>query len=377
MKKIIRVSTVPGSLSGLLKGQLRMLSENYEVIGLSSPGEALKVVREREGIRVIAVPMERRISVWKDLISLWRLWRVFMKEKPDMVHSITPKAGLLSMLAAKLAGVPVRMHTFTGLVFPTSEGLIQKILIWTDRLTCACATNVNPEGEGVKRDLIAYKITRKPLHVIANGNVNGIDVEYFKPSEELRQEAQCIMKERVFTFVFIGRIVRDKGINELVTAFERLYKENSAIRLIVVGAFEEKLDPVLPEVKGIMQSCPGIEMVGYQKDVRPFLLASDVLVLPSYREGFPNVVMQAGAMGLPCIVTDINGCNEIIVPNENGMIIPPKNEEALYGAMKYAVEHSREMKKMGERARPLIVNRFEQHIVWEALLVEYKKLLHE
>ena len=129
MKKIIRVSTVPGSLSGLLKGQLRMLSENYEVIGLSSPGEALKVVREREGIRVIAVPMERRISVWKDLISLWRLWRVFMKEKPDMVHSITPKAGLLSMLAAKLAGVPVRMHTFTGLVFPTSEGLIQKILI--------------------------------------------------------------------------------------------------------------------------------------------------------------------------------------------------------------------------------------------------------
>lgn len=377
MKKIIRVSTVPGSLSGLLKGQLRMLSENYEVIGLSSPGEALKVVREREGIRVIAVPMERRISVWKDLISLWRLWRVFMKEKPDMVHSITPKAGLLSMLAAKLAGVPVRMHTFTGLVFPTSEGLIQKILIWTDRLTCACATNVNPEGEGVKRDLIAYKITRKPLHVIANGNVNGIDVEYFKPSEELRQEAQCIMKERVFTFVFIGRIVRDKGINELVTAFERLYKENSAIRLIVVGAFEEKLDPVLPEVKGIMQSCPGIEMVGYQKDVRPFLLASDVLVLPSYREGFPNVVMQAGAMGLPCIVTDINGCNEIIIPNENGIIIPPKNEEALYEAMKYAVEHPEEMKKMGEKARPLIVNRYEQHIVWNALLEEYKELLHK
>lgn len=377
MKRIIRSSTVPDSLNVLLRGQLRILAEKYEVVGLSSPGKALDEVHEREGVRVIAVPMERRISVWKDLVSLWRLWRVFMKEKPDMVHSVTPKAGLLSMLAAKLAGVPVRMHTFTGLVFPTAKGLKQKILIWTDRLTCACATYVNPEGKGVKRDLEAYKITRKPLHVIANGNVNGIDIDYFKPTEELRQEARSMMKGCVFTFVFIGRVVRDKGINELVKAFEKLYRENPAVRLVVVGQFEEKLDPVLPEVKEMMQNCLEIEMVGYQKDVRPFLLASDVLVLPSYREGFPNVVMQAGAMGLPCIVTDINGCNEIIVPNENGMIIPPKNEEALYGAMKYAVEHSREMKKMGERARPLIVNRFEQHIVWEALLVEYKKLLHE
>ena len=377
MKKIIRVSTVPGSLKGLLKGQLRMLAEKYEVVGLSSPGEALEVVREREGVRVIAVPMERRISVWKDLVSLWRLWRVFMKEKPDMVHSITPKAGLLSMLAAKLAGVPVRMHTFTGLVFPTATGIRQKVLIWTDRLTCACATRVNPEGEGVRRDLITYKITKKPLHIIANGNVNGIDIEYFKPAGELRQEAQRIMREDIFTFVFVGRVVRDKGINELVKAFEKLYEENPATHLIIVGAFEEKLDPVLPEVKEVMQNCSGIELVGYQKDVRPFLLASNVLVLPSYREGFPNVVMQAGAMELPCIVTDINGCNEIIIPNENGIIVPPRNENALYEAMKYAVEHPNEMKKMGEKARPLIVERYEQRIVWDALLKEYKELLHE
>ena len=294
-----------------------------------------------------------------------------------MVHSITPKAGLLSMLAAKLAGVPVRMHTFTGLVFPTATGVKQKVLIWTDRLTCACATCVNPEGEGVKRDLMAYKITKKPLHVIANGNVNGIDVEYFKPTEELRQEAQRVMKRDVFTFVFIGRVVRDKGINELVKAFERLYGENPAIRLVVVGSFEEKLDPVLPEVRDIMRGCLGIEMVGYQKDVRPFLLASNVLVLPSYREGFPNVVMQAGAMELPCIVTNINGCNEIIIPNENGIIIPPRDEKALYEAMKYAVEHPEEVMKMGEKARPLVVERYEQHIVWDALLKEYNELLHE
>lgn len=375
MKKIIRVSTVSGSLNGLLKGQLRMLGERYEVVGVASPGEALEMVREREGIRVIAVPMERRIAIWKDLVSLFRLCYVFRKEHPDMVHSITPKAGLLSMLAAKIVGVPVRMHTFTGLVFPTATGIKQKVLIWMDRLTCACATCVNPEGEGVKRDLIAYKITRKPLHVIANGNVNGIDVDYFKRTKELEHVAQELICRDVFTFVFIGRVVRDKGINELVMAFEKLYRENSATRLLIVGPLEENLDPVLPEVKELILTCQGINFVGYQKDIRPFLMASNVLALPSYREGFPNVVMQAGAMGLPCIVTDINGSNEIIIPNENGVIVPPKDEKALYEAMKYAVGHPDEMRRMGGKARPLIVDRYEQHVVWEALLGEYQKLL--
>ena len=374
-KKIVRVSTAPISLETLLKGQLRMLASEYEVVGVASPGDELELLSKREGIRVIAVPMERRIAIWKDVVSLWRLWRVFRKERPDMVHSITPKAGLLSMLAAKLAGVPVRIHTFTGLVFPTATGLMQKLLIWMDRLTCACATYINPEGEGVKRDLIMYKITKKPLHVIANGNVNGIDVDYFKPTKDLEYAVQKFTDKNIFTFVFVGRVVRNKGINELVLAFEKLYKENLTIRLIIVGPLEENLDPVLPEVKECMRTCSGIVLTGFQKDIRPFLMVANVLVLPSYREGFPNVVMQGGAMGLPCIVTDISGSNEIIIPNKNGIIIPSRDEEALYEAMRYAVEHPDEMRKMGKEARPLIVDRYEQHIVWEALLKEYQKLL--
>ena len=178
-----------------------------------------------------------------------------------------------------------------------------------------------------------------------------------------------------FTFVFVGRVVRDKGINELVLAFEKLYKENPTIRLIIVGPLEENLDPVLPEVKECMRICSGIVLTGSQKDIRPFLMVANVLVLPSYREGFPNVVMQGGAMGLPCIVTDISGSNEIIIPNKNGIIIPSKDEEALYEAMRYAVKHPDEMRKMGKEARPLIVDRYEQHIVWAALLKEYQKLL--
>ena len=140
-----------------------MLNEHYEIVGVSSPGPALDEVSRREGVRVVELPMERQISIFKDLVSLFLMIRLFQKEKPDMVHSLTPKAGMLSMLAGWITGVPVRMHTFTGLVFPTATGLKQKILIWTDRLTCACATHINPEGNGVKQDLIRFGITKKPL----------------------------------------------------------------------------------------------------------------------------------------------------------------------------------------------------------------------
>lgn len=178
--KIFRVCTISGSW-GLLAGQLKFLSNYYEITAVSSPGEQLNETGLSEGVRTIAIPMRRRISLLEDFVSLIRLVLFFYKEKPDMVHSITPKAGLLSMLAGWITRVPVRMHTFTGLIFPTATGVRQKILIATDRLTCFCATHVNPEGEGVKRDLINYKITHKPLRIIANGNVNGIDLSYFQP----------------------------------------------------------------------------------------------------------------------------------------------------------------------------------------------------
>lgn len=375
LQKLFRISTIPDSLEILLKGQLKMLSEYYEVVAVSSPGEKMKVLEEREGVRTVSIPMERRISLVKDFISLLRLIVLFAKERPDMVHSITPKAGLLSMLAAWITRVPVRMHTFTGLVFPTATGKMQKLLIAMDRLTCFCATHINPEGEGVKRDLVNYNITSKPLHIIANGNVNGIDLEYFDKTPEVVEKACSYKKEGTFTFCFVGRMVRDKGINELVHSFLRLYQKDERVRLLLVGPFEKELDPVLPEVEEHILHHPGICYMGYQSDVRPFLVASDALVFPSYREGFPNVVIQAGAMGLPAIVTDINGCNEIVLPDLNGVIIPSKDEQALYESMKYFASHPVEVEKMAANARPLIASRYEQRIVWNALLDEYKSII--
>ena len=375
MLKLIRTSTIPASLENLLKGQLKMLSKYYNVLAVSSPGDDMETIEEREGVRTIAIPMERRISLIKDFISLIRLIVLFAKERPDMVHSITPKAGLLSMLAAWITRVPVRMHTFTGLVFPTATGKMQKLLIAMDRLTCFCATHINPEGEGVKRDLVNYNITSKPLHIIANGNVNGIDLEYFDKTPEVVEKACSYKKEGTFTFCFVGRMGRDKGINELVHSFLRLYQKDERVRLLLVGPFEKELDPVLPEVEEHILHHPGICYMGYQNDVRPFLVASDALVFPSYREGFPNVVIQAGAMGLPAIVTDINGCNEIVLPDLNGVIIPSKDEQALYESMKYFASHPVEVERMAANARPLIASRYEQRIVWNALLDEYKSII--
>ncbi|MFR9669531.1 MAG: glycosyltransferase family 4 protein [Rikenellaceae bacterium] len=371
MKKIIRTSTVPVSLRSLLKGQLRMLSKHYKVIGVSSRGEALEQLIEQEGVEIRELDMERKISIFKDLTSLFKMITLLRKERPDMVHSITPKAGLITMLAAKIVGVPIRVHTFTGLIFPTATGFKQRLLIAMDRLLCRCATNIYPEGLGVKKALQAYNITNKPLKVLANGNVNGIDIEYFNPSGFKKQS------DDIFRFCFIGRMVGDKGINELAEAFTKLNANYPKTELVLVGGFEQDLDPLRPETKEVIDSHTAINFVGFQADVRPFLAMSDAFVFPSYREGFPNVVMQAGAMGLPQIVTDINGCNEIIVEDENGVIIPPQDEKALYNAMERFITSPDEVAEMAKNAREMITSRYEQSIVWDAILSEYKLLLGE
>ena len=372
-KKIIRLSTIPMSLDILLQGQLRMLSEQYEVVAVSSPGSDLEKVEKREGVRTVAVPMERQISPLRDLVSLFCLIRLFHREKPWMVHSLTPKAGLLSMMAAWICRVPVRIHSFTGLVFPTASGLKQKILIATDSITCACATTVLPEGKGVQRDLERFRITSKPLNIIGNGNINGIDLEFFDQTPAILEQAEKYRKEEVVTFCFVGRIVRDKGINELVSAFQRLHQAYPNTRLVLVGPFEEQLDPVLPETRQMIEQHTAIEWMGWQDDIRPFLAASEVFVFPSYREGFPNVVLQAGAMGLPCIVTDINGSNEIISESINGCIIPSQNEQALYEAMEKMLDPE-ERQKLAQQARPQIANRYERKALWKELLKFYRSL---
>ncbi len=376
--KIIRTTTVPVSLNTFCRGLLRELQEQdgYEVVAVSSPGDAMREIEEREGVRTVAVPMERHISPLKDLKSLFGLIRVFQKEKPTMVHSMTPKAGLLSMMAAWFCRVPVRVHTFTGLVFPTATGLTQRILILTDRITCACATHIVPEGEGVKNDLINYHITRKQLKVLGHGNVRGIDLDHNNPElPEVQADVAKIRKPGIFTFVFVGRLVRDKGINELIEAFERLNKEYTNTRLILVGPQEPKLDPLKPETIAKIDSNKNIEAVGLQSNVRPWLAASDAFVFPSYREGFPNVVIEAGAMSLPSIVTDINGSREIIIEGKNGTIIPPRDAVALYQSMKSFLEQPDKRAQMAFNARPFVASRYEQSYVRRCLKEYYKEIL--
>lgn len=377
--RILRTSTVPGSIETFCNGLLKELqtTEGYEVVVVSSPGKEMETIARREGVRCVAVPMQRHIAPLQDLKSLWGLIKVFRREKPDMVHSITPKAGLLSMMAAWVCRVPVRLHTFTGLVFPTARGIKRRILMFTDRLTCFCATHIVPEGEGVKSDLIKNRITHKPIKVLGHGNVRGIDLRHYDPQlPEIKAAAAKIRKEDLFTFVFVGRIVGDKGINELTDAFERLKKEIPVIRMLLVGKYEADLDPISPAASRIIDTDSDIEAVGQQNDVRPWMAAADALVFPSYREGFPNVVIEAGAMGLPAIVTDINGSREIIIESENGLIIPPRNADALYAVMKEMVVNSALRESMASKARKLVADRYEQSYVRRCLKEYYKEILY-
>lgn len=380
--KLIRVSTIPMSLNYLLKGQLHFLSKRFNVLAVSSPGKDLELIKQREKIDVKSIPIKRNISILNDIKSLIKMYLLFKKEKPQIVHSITPKAGLISMIAAYFARVPIRMHTFTGLIFPTKKGGFQKLLIVMDKILCYCATNVYPEGKGVKKDLVNFRITKKELKIIANGNVNGIDLNYFTPTTVSLDEKSNLSNnlgiiKTDFVFIFVGRLVGDKGINELVTVFDKINKTHQDLKLLLVGSMEKKLDPLNKETIRIIEENKNILAVGFQYDVRPYLAIANALVFPSYREGFPNVVMQAGAMELPSIVTNINGSNEIIANNQNGIIIEPKKENELLNAMEQMYTDKNLFKKLKSKSRFMIENRYNQQFVWSSLLNEYEELLSQ
>lgn len=379
MKKIIRASTIPLSLNIFCRDTLREMSKLYDVVALSSPGDLLDEVEQREGVRAIRVDMERRISPIKDLVSLFKIIKVFRKEKPYIVHSMTPKAGLLCMMAAWLTRVPLRIHTFTGLVFPSTTGIKRQILMLTDRITCLCATHVLPEGEGVKNDLQENHITKKPMQVLGYGNVRGVDMNYYSRRKDVMDFANKLRDESLTTFLFVGRIGKDKGLEELCKAFDLLWKERKDIRLWIVGMDDSQADPITLDTRNLMENHERIEAVGMKRDTEllAYYAAADCFVLPSYREGFPNTVLEAGAFDLPSIVTDINGSREIIIEGENGIIIPTHDTNALYKAMKAMVDNPQQRKAMALKARDLVSTRFEQGYVRKCLFDFYDKIIRE
>ena len=373
-RKIIRATTIPLSLDIFCKDMLKELSSQYDILAVSSPGEELDRVAAREGVAIAKVAMQRHIAPFHDFISLLKLIRLFHREKPWIVHSMTPKAGLLCMIAAKLCRVPHRIHTFTGLIWPTASGLKRKILIATDKLLCSCATIIIPEGNGVKQDLLSARITSKPLNVLANGNVRGIDLNHYRRSDEVVQQAKILRKDNTITYIFIGRLVADKGITELVNAFVKLNQLHDNTRLLLVGPKEQERSPLPSHNMQTIESHKSIEAVGMQHDIRPWLAAADVFVFPSYREGFPNVVIEAGAMGLPSIVTDINGSNEIIIEGKNGLIIPSHDSDSLFNSMLRLYSDSSLRQSLSRNARNLIADRFDCHLVRKALYDLYSSL---
>ena len=380
MQKLIRITTVPSSLRSLLKGQHRFMSKHFEVIGVSRDGDALAEVRQNEGIRTHVVEMTRTITPLKDLKALLKLYKFFKKEKPFIVHTHTPKAGTVGMIAAKLAGVPNRLHTIAGLPLLEKTGVMRKLLNLVEKLTYSCSTLILPNSFKLKGIILAEKFTSdSKLKVIGNSSSNGIDTEHYniahvteKEKEQLRESLNINKNDTVF--IFIGRIVKDKGINELVAAFNLLTKKYSGCKLLLIGSRENHLDPLLSKTEILIRENICIIPTGVQKDIRPYVSISHALTFPSYREGFPNVVLQASCMCLPCIVSDINGCNEIIEDQVNGLIIPVKNTESLEGAMIYMIENPEKRLDMIKHSRKRILERYKQEFIWDESLKLYRSL---
>jgi len=402
--KLIRITTIPLSLKVLLRGQLKFMSHYFEVIGVSSNDKELEEVKNEEGITVVPIEMSRKITPIQDIKSLIKTYRFLKKERPQIVHTHTPKAGIVGMLAAKLAGVPIRLHTVAGLPLMEATGKKRKVLDFVEKLTYSSATKVYPNSQGLYDFILKNNYTSSDkLKVIGEGSSNGIDTTFFSRlqigvdrQKELKKELN--IEPNDFVFVFVGRLVGDKGINELVEAFQKLEIRDQKLgissepqisslqspisnsqsripKLLLVGPLETELDPLEESTLNEIESNPNIISVGFQKDVRPYFAISNALVFPSYREGFPNVVMQAGAMELPSIVSNINGCNEIIVEGENGTIIPVKNVEAISTAMQKIMEDKDYYLSLKNNARPMIQSRYEQSVVWNALLDEYNILI--
>lgn len=382
MPKIIRITTAPISLNVLLPGQMKYMSEQgFEVVMVSSDGPELKTVLEREGCRHQIIPMTRRMSPFADLKCLWHLYKFVKKEKPDIVHTHTPKAGLLGMLAAKLAGVKLRIHTVAGLRYVTTKGIGRRVMVFMEKLTGKAATHVWPNSNSLKRFIEENKlVSPSKLEVIGYGSSNGVKLSRYSVTALGGDKLEAVKthinyNEKLRYFLSVGRIVNDKGIDELTNAFVRVYKDNPDTRLVLVGAFEDEVDPVSDTTKEILKTHPGIIMAGWSDAVEYYMHLAFALIHPSHREGFPNVLLQAGAMNCPIICSRIEGNIDIVEHNKTGLIFEVKKEDELFSTMQYALGQPLQMKELAGNLRQRIEQYFDQPILHSFLHKRYLQLL--
>lgn len=378
---LVHVTTVPQTLH-FLRGQIGyMKSRGLRVIAVSSPGPVLDEVGRSEGIQVYPLEMPRRITPLGDLVALFRLVRLFRTLRPSIVHGHTPKGGLLGMLAARLAGVPGRVYTMHGLPLETAAGFKRTLLRWTERLSCSMANRVTAVSESLRTRAASLGICRsEDLVVLAAGTVNGVDGERrFSPDRISRYETALARRalavpSELRVLGFVGRVVRDKGVEDLLEAWKDLREEFRDLHLVVVGP-EEPQDPLSPEARERLRTDPRIRMTGYVESMPAAYSMMDVVALPTYREGFPQVPLEAAAMERPVVATTVTGCVDAIVDGETGTLVPPRDPRALRDALRSYLLDPLLRQRHGQAARARVLREFRPERLWLHTYWAYEDLL--
>jgi glycosyltransferase involved in cell wall biosynthesis len=379
---LVHIINAPFSLH-FIAGQIGfMVERRFAIAVITSPGEHLKAFGEREGVAVYGLEMPRRITPLRDLLTLWRLQRYLRRVRPAIVHAHTPKGGLLGMIGAWLARVPVRVYHIRGLPFVTATGAQRLLLRATEYIACALADQVLCVSHSVRQVAVAERICpARKVKVLLGGSGNGVDSALrFDPAAW--PGARTTIRERysippsAFVIGFVGRLVRDKGLTQLLEAWSVLREEYSHVHLLVIGDFEPR-DPVPARTQAAMRSDRRIHMVGWERNTPPFYVAMDLFVLPSHREGFSNVLLEASSMALPLVATRIPGCIDAIDDGVTGTLVPAGDAQSLAGAIRAYVSDADMCRRHGRAGREKVQREFRREAIWQAVCDEYQRLLRE